>query len=60
MHTMVLTGEGTDVKVAQPIDLQLEGQGRLQMAVDGVFLEPTPGSEREVLGEGVLETRGIP
>ena len=59
MHPVVLAGEGTDVKVAQPIDLQLEGQGGLQMAVDGVFLKPTPGSEREVLGEGVLEVRGM-
>ena len=59
VHPVVLAGEGADVKVAQPIDLQLEGQGGLQMAVDGVFLKPTPGSEREVLGEGVLEVRGM-
>ena len=44
---MVLTGDGSDVKVAESVDLQLEGQGWLEMTVDRVFveLEGTPATK---------------
>ena len=39
MHAVVGTGNGLDVEVAESVDLQLEGQSWLKMAVYHVFLE---------------------
>ena len=58
VHPVVLAGQCSYVKVAESVDLQLEGQGWLQVTVDCVFLKAVPGSECEVLGEGVLREKG--
>ena len=36
---MVMAGKGSDGKVAESVDLQLEGQGRLKMTIDRVFIK---------------------
>lgn len=51
MHLVVGTGHSGQVKVAHPAQLQLEGQGRLQVAINPVFCKLIPRSEREELGE---------
>ena len=37
VHLVVGTGHGGHVEVSQPAELQLEGQGRLQVTVDAIF-----------------------
>lgn len=37
VHLVVGTGQGGHVKVSQPAELQLEGQGWLQVTVDAIF-----------------------
>lgn len=43
---------GLEVVVLKPVELQLEGEGGLQVAVDPVLLELLPGPVGEVAGEG--------
>lgn len=47
MHLMVGTGHGRQVKVAHPAQLQLEGQGRLQVAVNPVFCKLQAGQRED-------------
>ena len=37
MHPMVGDGHSLKLKVPHPVDLQLEGQGRLQVTVDAIL-----------------------
>lgn len=37
VHLVVGTGHGSEIKVAHPAELQLEGQGGLQMTVNAIF-----------------------
>lgn len=48
MHLMVGTGHSGQVKVAHPAQLQLESQGRLQVAINPVFCK-LQASQREKL-----------
>ena len=41
-------GAGLQVVVLEPVELQLEGERRLEVAVDPVLLELLPGSVGEV------------
>ena len=45
MHAVVLAWDGPNVEVAQSVNLQLEGQSWLKMAVDGVLLKLQGGRE---------------
>ena len=39
MHAMVVAGDGLNVEAAETVDLQLESQRWLKMAVDHVLLK---------------------
>ena len=39
MHAVVVAGDGLDVEVAESVNLQLECQSWLQVAVDGVLFK---------------------
>ena len=46
MHAVVVAGDGRDGEVGEPVDLQLEGHGWLQVAVDGVLFKLWEREER--------------
>ena len=55
MHLVVGGGQRLEVVRPQPVHLQLEGQGGLQVPVDPVLREQVPRAVREVARKLVVE-----
>ena len=56
VHLVVGAGHGGHVEVSQPAELQLEGQGRLQVTVDAIFCKLR--ADRGEKTDGHTDTRG--
>ena len=56
VHLVVGAGHGGHVEVSQPAELQLEGQGRLQVTADAIFCKLR--ADRGEKTDGHTDTRG--
>ena len=55
MHLVIGGGNGLQFEVFEPVDFELEGESRFQMAIDAVFHELRAGAEGVVFGEFPVE-----
>ena len=59
MHAVVVAGDGLDVEAAQSVDLQLEGQSRFKMAVDGILFKLERGEKIRAREGGRVQSRQV-